>query len=546
MTQPQPLPLAGSALLSAAGGLGLFLLGMGLMTEALRSLAGNRLRRALLRFTRSAWSGAAAGAIGTALVQSSSATTVATVGFVSAGLLSFQASLGIIFGANVGSTGLGWLVALLGIKFELAGVMLPLVLVGAGLRLLGRGRQALLGQALAGMALLFVGIAALQQALAGQGLLLDPGRFDAATPLGRLQLVLLGLFSTVITQSSGAGVATTLAALAAGVIGLPQACALVIGMDVGTTVTALMASIGASLSARRTAAAHVIFNLFTAVGAFLLLPAYLALLRLGWPALIERDPEFGLTAFHSGFNLLGVLLVLPFTAPFAALIRRLVRPGEGRLIDDLADTPPADPAAAISQARHSLEPCLLELLQLLRDGLGNGRPGQSAQRLVVLQADLDRLELYLDQIHLAPAASPAQAEGGLVEPGKALLHLLHGLDHLQRLHERCEEDQDRLRTAATSAGLGSERSLLLETLDQLPELVQQGRWPQASDLASASAQALHRRVAPYRQEVLAAVARGELDLDAGTARLEAIRWLRRVSQHLERACYHLGAIGSSS
>ena len=552
----QPLPLAGSALLSAAGGLGLFLLGMGLMTEALRSLAGNRLRRALLRFTRSAWSGAAAGAIGTALVQSSSATTVATVGFVSAGLLSFQASLGIIFGANVGSTGLGWLVALLGIKFELAGAMLPLVLVGAGLRLLGRGRQALLGQALAGMALLFVGIAALQQALAGQGLLLDPGRFDAATPLGRLQLLLLGLFSTVITQSSGAGVATTLAALAAGVIGLPQACALVIGMDVGTTVTALMASIGASLSARRTAAAHVIFNLFTAVGAFLLLPAYLALLRLGWPALIERGPEFGLTAFHSGFNLLGVLLVLPFTAPFAALIRRLVRPGEGRLIDDLADTPPADPAAAISQARHSLEPCLLELLQLLRDGLGNGRPGngspgpsrpgQSAQRLVVLQADLDRLELYLDQIHLAPAPSLAQVEGRVVEPGKALLHLLHGLDHLQRLHERCEEDQDRLRTAATSAGLGSERSLLLETLDQLPKLVQQGRWPQASDLASASAQALHRRVAPYRQEVLAAVARGELDLDAGTARLEAIRWLRRVSQHLERACYHLGAIGASS
>jgi phosphate:Na+ symporter len=545
----QPLPLAGSALLSAAGGLGLFLLGMGLMTEALRSLAGNRLRRALLRFTRSAWSGAAAGAIGTALVQSSSATTVATVGFVSAGLLSFQASLGIIFGANVGSTGLGWLVALLGIKFELAGAMLPLVLVGAGLRLLGRGRQALLGQALAGMALVFVGIAALQQALAGQGLLLDPGRFDAATPLGRLQLLLLGLFSTVITQSSGAGVATTLAALAAGVIGLPQACALVIGMDVGTTVTALMASIGASLSARRTAAAHVIFNLFTAVGAFLLLPAYLALLRLGWPALIEGGPEFGLTAFHSGFNLLGVLLVLPFTAPFAALIRRLVRPGEGRLIDDLADTPPADPAAAISQARHSLEPCLLELLQLLRDGLGNGRlgngrPGQSAQRLVVLQADLDRLELYLDQIHLAPAPSPAQ--GGMAEPGKALLHLLHGLDHLQRLHERCEEDQDRLRTAATSAGLGSERSLLLETLDQLPELVQQGRWPQASDLASASAQALHRRVAPYRQEVLAAVAGGELDLDAGTARLEAIRWLRRVSQHLERACYHLGAIGASS
>ena len=523
------------ALLSAAGGLGLFLLGMGLMTEALRSLGGHRLRQALLRFTRSPWSGAAAGAIGTALVQSSTATTVATVGFVSAGLLSFQASLGIILGANVGSTGLGWLVALLGIKLDLARLMLPLVLVGAGLRLLGRGRQALVGQVLAGFALLFVGIGALQQALAGHGLLLDPGRFDAASGGGRLQLLLLGLLTTVITHSSGAGVATTLAAMAAGAIALPQACALVIGMDLGTTVTALMASLGASLSARRTAAAHVLFNLFTAVAAFLLLPVYLALLQGLWPALAARDPEFALTAFHSGFNLLGVLLVLPVTAPFAALIRRLVRPGRGRTIDGLPDTPPADPLLALHQARAALVPCLLELLQVLRDGLATANGGsarRNAQPLVLLQGDLDRLELFLDQIHLTPGQPPAHG---------ALLHLLHGLDHLQRLHERCEEEQDRLRTAATSVSLAGERQQLLTALQELPALASEGQWLRAHAVASACAQALHGRVGPYRQDVLAAVARGELDLDAGTARLEAIRWLRRVSQHLERACHHLGA-----
>ncbi|MGL6134523.1 MAG: Na/Pi symporter, partial [Prochlorococcaceae cyanobacterium] len=179
------MPSAGGVLLNAAGGLGLFLLGMALMTEGLRSLAGGRLRQGLLRFTRSPWSGAFSGALTTALLQSSSATTVATVGFVSAGLLSFQASLGIIFGANIGSTGLGWLVALLGIKLNLSQLMLPLLLVGAALRLLGRGRQAQLGIALAGFALLFTGIAALQQSLAGQGLLLDPSRFDAGTLIGR-------------------------------------------------------------------------------------------------------------------------------------------------------------------------------------------------------------------------------------------------------------------------------------------------------------------------------------------------------------------------
>lgn len=524
------------ALLSAAGGLGLFLLGMDLMTEALRSLGGHHLRQALLRFTRSPWSGAAAGAIGTALVQSSTATTVATVGFVSAGLLSFQASLGIIFGANVGSTGLGWLVALLGIKLDLAGMLLPLVLVGAGLRLLGRGRQALVGQALAGFALLFVGIGALQLAMAGQGLLLDPSRFDALSGSGRLQLVLLGLLSTVITHSSGAGVATALAAMAAGAIGLPQACALVIGMDLGTTVTALMASLGASLSARRTAAAHVIFNLFTAVAAFLLLPTYLVLLQRLVPATVLRDPEFALTAFHTGFNVLGVLLVLPLTAPFAALIRGLVRSGRGRPIDALADTPPADPLQALSQVRDALVPCLLELLQMLRDGLANGNGSLSRrndQQLSVLQADLDRLELFLDQIHLTPGQPLAHG---------ALLHLLHGLDHLQRLHERCEEDQDRLLTASTSASLARERQQLLTTLQELPPLLEQGQWLEACAAARASAQGLHRRVGPYRHNVLAAVASGGLDLDSGTARLEAIRWLRRVSQHMERACHHLGAI----
>jgi len=526
--------MTGSAggLLSAAGGLGLFLLGMGLMTEALRSLGGNRLRRFLLRFTRSPWSGAATGAIGTALVQSSTATTVATVGFVSAGLLSFQAALGIILGANVGSTGLGWLVALLGIKLNLARLMLPLVLVGAALRLLARRRQALIGQALAGFALLFVGLGALQQAMAGQGLLLDPGRFDPASTGGRLQLLLLGLLSTVITHSSGAGVASTLAAMAAGAVALPQACALVIGMDLGTTVTALMASLGANLSARRTAAAHVLFNLLTAVAAFLLLPTYLQLLQRAWPALADRDPAFALTAFHTGFNLVGVLLVLPFTAAFAALIRWLVRPEPGRPIDELADIPPADPAVAIRQARDALVPSLLGLLQLLRHGLrdGDGWARSNGQQLAVLQADLDQLELFLDQIHLAPGQGPGR---------DALLHLLHGLDHLQRLHERCEEDQDRLRTAATSGSLAVERRQLLSAVDQLLECVGQADWRQAVDVSTRCAVALRHRVDPFRQEVLAAVAQGELDVDAGTARLEAIRWLQRVSQHLERACNHL-------
>jgi len=525
--------LDGSAILAAAGGLGFFLLGLSLMTEGLRNLAGPSLRRGLLHFTRTPWSGALSGAITTALLQSSTATTVATVGFVSAGVLSFQASLGIIFGANVGSTGLGWLVALLGIKLNVGNLMLPLLLVGASLRLLGRGRKAQVGLALAGFALLFAGIHTLQQAMAGQGMLLDPSRFDGATPLGRLQLLLLGLLTTVITHSSGAGVATTLAALAAGGLTLYQALALVIGMDLGSTLTALVAALGANLSARRTAVAHLVFNLFTATLAFALLPAYEHGLRHGLPGLVQADPEFAVTAFHTGFNLAGLVLLLPFTGPFATLIRRLVRGNGDRSIDALADVPPADPAVALEQAEQALLQTFVALLEHLRRGLSGQVGAGPLVPLHVLQADLDRLEVFLDQIHLGRPAG---------EPSRTLLHLLHGLDHLQRLHERCEEEPERQRTVATCPALARERQALTATLEHLLPLSQSHQWPQAQPLADRVAAQLEQRISPFRHETLSLVARGELEVEDGTQRLEAMRWLQRVSQHLQRIHHHLGQV----
>jgi phosphate:Na+ symporter len=505
---------------------------MSLMTEALRSLAGSRLRGALLRFTRTPLSGALTGAATTALMQSSSATTVATVGFVSAGLISFPASLGIIFGANVGSTGLGWLVAVLGLKLELGRLMLPLVFVGACLRLLGRGRLAQAGLALAGFSLLFVGIASLQQAMAGQGLLLDPARFEGTSVAGRLQLLLLGLLTTLITHSSGAGVVTALTALTAGAIDLSQAGALVIGMDVGTTVTAVLASIGAGLSARRTALAHVIFNLFTASVAFLLLPPYVALAEHWFPRHLAADPEFAVTTFHTGFNLLGVVLVLPFTRPFARLIRRLVPGREGEASDQLEEAPPADSELALSQAQEALTRAFLALMRVLRQALSGAdrQPPTPAPRLEALQADLDRIELYLDQIHLRALDRPE---------GQRLLHLLHSLDHLQRLHERCEEEPERASTVRDSPALRPECEDLVRSLSDLEGPVLEGRWSEAVSRSSSTGSRLHERVRPFRQDVLEEVACGSVDLAEGTQRLEGMRWLRRVSQHLQRICGHM-------
>jgi phosphate:Na+ symporter len=518
--------LSSSPLLSAVGGLGLFLLGLSLMTEGLRSLAGARLRRLLLQRTRSPWSGAWMGALMTALLQSSSVTTVATVGFVSAGLLTFQASLGILFGANVGSTGLGWLVALLGLKLHLMALMLPLVLLGAVLRLLGRGRQAQLGLVLAGGGLLFIGIAGLQQAMAGHGLLLDPSRFDGGSLIGRLQLVLLGLLTTVITQSSGAGVAACLAGLAAGALELPQALALVIGFDLGSTVTALIAAIGASLSARRTAAAHLAFNLFTAGLAFGLLPLYLRGLQLEL-----ADPLLALTLFHSSFNLLGLLLLLPFTAPFGRLICRLIPGQPDRLMDRLPDIPDADPVEALTHTQAALHQTFVALVHQLSLGVqAPVPPARSLPSLAVLQADLDRLELHLDQIH---------STGMHPSTGSVLLHQLHALDHLQRLHERCAEEPERQRTAVHSPALQRECQLLRNLLVRLLPLLIQRDWPAALPLVEHCAGELDARLPPLRDAVMLQVGADALDLEQGTRNLQAMRWLARVSQHLCRITQHL-------
>ena len=153
-------------LITALGGIGVFLLGMVVMTEGLKSLAGARISAWLADATRSPASGAVTGAIGTAILQSSSATTVAAVGFVGAGILTFSQSLGIIFGANLGTTITGWMVALVGFKLKLGSLLLPLIFGGVLLRIFASGRLASIGYACAGFGLIFVGIDLLQQAAA--------------------------------------------------------------------------------------------------------------------------------------------------------------------------------------------------------------------------------------------------------------------------------------------------------------------------------------------------------------------------------------------
>jgi len=514
--------------LQGIGGLGLFLLGIIIMTDGLRKLAGDAIRSALMRFTRSPVSGALTGAASTAILQSSSATTVAAVGFVGAGLMSFPAALGIIFGANIGTTFKGWIVVLLGFKLQLGTVVLPLIFIGAIIRLFAKGRISTVGYVLAGFGLIFVGITTMQEGMAGLQGVITPDSFPRNTLIGVLALVGIGVISTLITQSSSAGVVAALTALYAGAIEFEQAAALVIGMDIGTTGTAFLATIGGSVAARRTGLSHVIYNFFTGAGAIVLIAPYVFIWEAVAPGQLVANAEIALVAFHTLFNSLGVIAVLPFTSKFAGLMERMIPEKEPIYTNKLEKALLEQPSLALNAVQDAVYIQLVALLGHVAAILGEDEHGRRIN-LAELQISLDETHAYIDNIHLD------SNEGADWE---RMLALIHTLDHMQRLHERCEEEEDRAATARESEVLLDSNTLLTSTITEVMQDINEKRWAHAVKHSEKTAATIHDREEPLRNQILGEVALDKIDVPPATELLEAVRWLKRVSKHIHRIVRH--------
>lgn len=341
-------------LFKLVGGIGLFLLGMVLFTDGLKAFAGQTLRRELVRFTGRPLKAFVSGALATALVQSSSATTITVIGFVSAGLLTIPQAVGVVIGASLGTTGTGWIVSVLGLKVSVGFYALPLVAAGAFMKLLARGRWKTFGLALAGFGLIFVGIEALQEGMLDLSGLFSLVQLPSMGLWGHVLVMLLGVFMTVVMQSSSAAVATTLTALHTGAVNFEQAAALIIGAAVGTTVTGALAAIGASVPAKRTALAHVLFNLGTGLIAVLLLPLLPWVIRLMQGHLGLDPGAVSLAAFHTFFIAVGVAVFRPFVDSFARGIERLLPETGPTLTRHLDDTLLNAPSVALEATRRAL------------------------------------------------------------------------------------------------------------------------------------------------------------------------------------------------
>ncbi len=310
-----------------AGGIGLFLLGMRLLTDGLRVAAGRALQRLLSRWTSTRLRGILSGALITAIVQSSSAVTVATIGFVNAGILNLSQSIAVIFGSNVGTTMTAWIVALVGFHVDMQAFALPAIGLGMALRISGgNSRRGAFGEALAGFGIFFLGIDVLKSAFGDLGETIQVAPYVREGFANSFIFVGIGFVMTLLMQSSSAAIAVTLTGAAGNVLPLGVAASIIIGTNLGTTSTALLAAVGATPNAKRVAAAHVIFNAVTGLVALGILPVILyGVLFVRRAVSLDDAPATILALFHTSFNVLGVLLLWPFSDRMALFLERRFR-----------------------------------------------------------------------------------------------------------------------------------------------------------------------------------------------------------------------------
>ena len=310
-----------SAIFHLAIGLGIFLYGMFLLESGAKELSGRRLKNWILSSTRSPVASALSGTVLTAILQSSSLVGLVVLAFASAGAIPLVNAVGVLLGANLGTTFTGWLVTLIGFKLDLEQAALPIIAVSGVTQILLKApsRWYALGKLLLGFGLLLLGLSTMKDSVADIPQALS---FDTLQGFHPFVYLIIGTVITALIQSSSAMMILTLTGLNAGLVTLPEAAALVIGADLGTTSTVILGSLTGGAVKRQLALAHLVFNLLVDLAAFFL---FLPLLPAVFAWLNFQEPLLGLVAFHSFFNLMGLLVFLPFIKWFARWLTRIIK-----------------------------------------------------------------------------------------------------------------------------------------------------------------------------------------------------------------------------
>jgi phosphate:Na+ symporter len=310
-----------------AAGVAIFLFGMLSLEEGFKAFTGGVLEKILRVSTDRLWKSLAFGIATTTVMQSSALVAVITISFLSAGLIGLSQGIGIIFGANLGTTTGAWLVAGLGLKVNIAAYAMPMLVFGVILLFQSSKVLKGFGYALGGLGFLFLGIHHMKEGFESFKAAIDLSQFAVPGLPGLLLYTLIGAFATVVMQSSHATLMLIITALAVGQVTYENALALAIGANIGTTVTAILGAINANVEGRRLAAAHLLFNVVTGLIAIVFINQFVWAVDAasGWMGIAESDYTLKLAVFHTLFNLVGIAVMLPFIQYLVVFLQRILK-----------------------------------------------------------------------------------------------------------------------------------------------------------------------------------------------------------------------------
>lgn len=420
---------------------------MKLMSDSIQRAAGAKLRDLLGKLTSNRFKGVLTGTAISCVIQSSSATTVMVVSFVAAKLMTLTQAIGVIMGANIGTTFTAWIVSLVGFQFSLASMALPAAGLGLCLSFFRSSQSKAWGEAMLGFGLLFLGIGLLKDsipALEGPEQLAFLQSWGEHGFLSVLIFVAVGSILTIILQSSSATMALTLTIAAQGWISYEQAVAMVLGENIGTTATANLAAIGASTEAKRAARVHLLFNVFGVVWAVVLLkPVLLPLIGVLVPG--EGDPYTDpmaipvyLAAFHTSFNVVNTGVMLPFVRQLEALVTRLVPERKnGSRLHFITPTGVEAPELLLIQAGKEMQ----HMTDVVRDAFSDAMQvlsGPRGQRDALIESTFAKEE-ELDALEREISENLVRATTSATPPATArkIAEMMENAHRLERIGDHC-------------------------------------------------------------------------------------------------------------
>ncbi len=530
------------------GGLGLFLFGMKIMSEGLQKIAGRSMRKILEMLTKTTIAGVAVGAAVTAIVQSSSATTVMLIGFVQAGLMNLKQSIGIIYGANIGTTITAQLIA-----FKIHKYALPAIGLGVFLYFfIPRKHIKYLGQVILGFGMLFFGLSVMTTVF---GPLKSSPEFQqlfVTFSRNPLLAVLTGMLLTMVVQSSSATVGITMTLAAVGLLDFVTAFTVILGDNIGTTVTAQLAALNANVTARRTAMVHTLFNLFGAAYMLLLLnvhvqgkPIFLYFINLITPgnAFAGQNVGRAVANSHSLFNIFNCILFIPLAGFMAFVVTKLIR-GEVEVVKPeathLDERMIVTPEIAIGQAKKEIERMgqfaqdeLKFSIQSLFVKTGKERNElfekikQREEAVNHLEREISIFLIKVDQRSLTEEQAKTTA---------SYLHLMHDIERVGDISENIMDlvvlkDEESLRFSEKAGREIRELSNYVEKAIALTFSAFETSHKEIAEKALEMEGKIDVTEQAYRDNHIKRLGRGECDPRAGVIFLDILSNLERAGDH---------------